>query len=234
MIIRMSYNLSEDFPPALPDAQKLRVEQRDSIGDGSPLNSFGVWFANHLGTHIDAPYHFNPSGMRIVDFPITSYVFDAPLVVEVPKDDTEYVTRADLVPWAGALAHCDLVLLRTGFWRHRFTDPVRYAQRNPGLAGDAARYLLDHCSRLRAVGIDAVSIEFEAHYGHEFAAHRALLCDDDRPMLIIEDVDLSFDGGSEHAAGGTRNRLVRVTALPLFIEGIDASPCSVLGELAGG
>jgi kynurenine formamidase len=202
---------------------KLSVEQVDSINAGGPLNSFRVSFANHVGTHVDAPYHFSPTGRRIVDFGIDEYLFREPQVVDVPKGDSEYITTKDLLPGAPDLATCDLLLLRTGFSQYRSADPLRYAKSNPGLSGDAARFLLDRCPRLRAIGIDAVSIEFEAHYEHCFAAHRELLCNDARPFLIIEDLalDLALDG------------LVGVLVVPLFVAGIDASPCTVVGELRG-
>ena len=66
-------------------------------------------------------------------------------------------------------------------------------------------------------------MEFEANYDHGFRAHRTFLGDREHPVLLVEDLNLGLE-----LAGMTQ-----VLALPLFIEGVDASPCTVVAEIEG-
>lgn len=217
MFIRLSYNLIEDFPPLSPNPNRLV----DRISEGSRSNRFSIQITSHLGTHIDSPYHFNINGKRIVDFSVENYVFEKPLIINVNKNDEEFISRSDLVPYAEKIIRCDLLMLRTGFSKYRLTDSMRYARRNPGISRDAARYLVENFSNIRALAIDAISIEFEGNFAHEFQAHKILLGDNAHPILLIEDVNLDFDF----------SHLLRVIALPLFIEKVDGSPCTVIAEV---
>ena len=220
VLIRLSYNLS----PSFPASDNLLLEQRKYVAGASVLNLFAVHLAiDHQGTHLDSPYHFYEQGKRIIDFPVDGYFFDHPLVVDVPKNDAELVTVADLTPCADKIAGCDLLLLRTGFSRYRLSDWSRYARSNPGVSGDAARYLMENFRSIRAVGLDTVSLEYEGNHEHGFPAHHAFLSNLDHPMLIIEDVNLDFD----------LSGLARVMALPLYVEEVGGFPCTVVAELAG-
>lgn len=221
MFIKLSYNLREDFPPPCPNPNRLLINQIDHIDKGSRSNRFSIQFTSHLGTHIDSPYHFNISGKRIVDFSVENYVFDNPLIVDVNKNDEQYISHSDLVPYAEKIIKCDLLMLRTGFSKYRLTDPMRYARRNPGISKDAAKYLVENFDNIRALAIDAISIEFEGNFAHEFQAHKIFLGDNAHPILLIEDVNLDFDFLN----------LLRVIALPLFIDKVDGCPCTVIAEL---
>lgn len=225
MVIRLSYNLTEDFPPR-PSANpnRLILRQVDYIGKDEKLNNrFAVNVTTHVGTHVDAPFHFNDKGKRIVDFAIEDYVFTKPFVLDVPKNDDEFINSSDLMSSAQKLAWCNLLMLRTGFSKHRFSDPRRYAKKNPGVSAEAAGYLMENFENIRAIGIDAVSMEFEGNHDHKFQAHRIFLGDERHPLLLVEDINLNFDF----------SRLVRVMILPLFIEKIDGCPCTILAELRG-
>ncbi len=221
MFIRLSHSLTEDFPPPSPNPNRLIIKQLDRIGEESMSNSFSYGLTSHLGTHIDSPYHFNINGKRIIDFSVEDYIFDKPLVVDVKKNDEEFISRSDLVPYAERITKCDLLMLRTGFSKYRFKEPMRYARRNPGISEDAAKYLMENFDNIRAIAIDTISMEFEGNYDHGFQAHKILLGDNDHPILLIEDVNLDFDF----------SHLLRVIALPLFIDKVDGSPCTVVAEL---
>lgn len=221
MFIRLSYNLTEDFPPLCPNPNRLIIKHLDRISEGKRSNRFSIQITSHLGTHIDSPYHFNINGKRIVDFSVENYVFDKPVVIDINKNDEEFISRSDLIPYIEKIAKCDLLMLRTGFSKYRFTDPMRYARRNPGISKDVAEYLVENFSNIRALAIDAISIEFEGNFAHEFKAHKIFLGDNTHPILLIEDVNLDFDFSG----------LLRVVALPLFIDKVDGSPCTVIAEL---
>ena len=225
MFIRLSYNLTEDFPTdniASPGIKpnKLVLEQFDDIKKRSRSNRFSIQFTSHVGTHIDSPYHFNANGKKVADFSIEDYIFEKPLVVDVKKDNWEYIIPSDLNLFDKDITQCDLLMVRTMFSKYRVSDPVRYATQNPGISADTACYLMEK-RNIRAIAIDTISIEFEGKYDHGFQAHRIFLSDESHSILLIEDVNLNFDFSG----------LARVIALPLFIEKVDGCPCTILAEL---
>ena len=138
----------------------------------------------HGGTHLDAPIHFAAGRQTADQVPLRRLMRPA-LVVDVTRqaaaDRDALVTVADLEAWQtqhGAVDAEAIVLVRTGFAAF-WPDPVTYlgtaargeagvrALRFPGLAPEAARWLVDR--RVAAVGIDTASIDrgqsttFETH-----------------------------------------------------------------------
>ena len=217
----LSHTLRQDTP-APGGRRALDVAIDESLAQGHVGNTFYFTTWNHAGTHVDPPAHMLPNGVPITVLAATDLVFLRPLVLDVPKDDDELVTATDLVPHERALRECDLLLIRTNYSRWRAIDPGRYRDHNPGLAVSAARYLAGpDMACLRAVGIDTISLAAAACLQEGIEAHHILFAAErPRPMLIIEDLDLRGD-----LAG-----LQRVVLAPIFVEGLDSSPCTVLAE----
>jgi kynurenine formamidase len=139
-------------------------------------------------------------------------------------DRRRRVHRAGRAPApAATIAEADLVLLRTGWAEHRSVDPARYATDGPLLAPAAARWLIDEHPRLRAIATDAISIGSPRFPEASVATHHALTGvgrDDRRYVLIYEDVALPPG----------LDRVARVFAWPLFVEGSDGSPVTIVAE----
>ncbi len=74
---------------------------------------------------------------------------------------------------------------------------------------------------MRALAIDSISMAAAERLNEGIEAHRILLGDRHRPILLVEDINLEYD-----LAG-----LKRIIVLPLFIRGIDSSPCTVAAEI---
>lgn len=217
----LSYLLSPDTPT--PGGRcPLRLTVDESLAQGHPGNTFYLTLWNHCGTHVDAPAHMVPDGVPITQVSTADLVFERPVVLDVPKADDELVTEADLMGHRQALAASDAVLIRTGFSRWRQTDPDRYRDHNPGLSASAARFLAQpQFAKLRAVGIDAVSIAATACLDEGIKAHHILFAAQrEGPVLIIEDVDLR----------GDLSGMQRLIVAPLRAAGLDSSPCMVLAE----
>jgi kynurenine formamidase len=103
---------------------------------------------------------------------------------------------------------------------------VRYALGGPLLDPGAARWLVDAFPHLRAIATDAISIGSPSLPDVSTEIHHVLTGrgrTDGRFVLIYEDVDIV----PEAAAA------VRVFAWPLFVEGADGSPVTIVAELAG-
>jgi kynurenine formamidase len=162
-------------------------------------------------------------GRSITDFQVDDFAFERPAVVDVPKGDSQLVTSEDLRSHEDAIRDCDLLLLRTGFSQYREADPIRYRDRNPGLSTDVARYLDSaRFPSLRAIGIDTISMAAAEHVAEGIQAHKIVFSrDDGSSILLIEDMNLAFD----------LTQLKRVLVAPMFIEGMDSSPCTIIAEL---
>ena len=216
--LELSHRLSIDapLPPGVP---RMRVEHHYSIERGDVSNLFVLEFSNHSGTHVDAPWHFVASGLRICDFRLEEFVFERPVCVDVAIGDGQLLEPDHFQPHREKMSTADLLLVRTGYTRVRRTAPERYALQSPGMSTRAARYVADNFPGLRALGLDTISLASMQHLEEGLEAHRILFRGEGRRFLIIEDMNLDHDLA----------RLRRVIALPLFIEGVDSSLCTVMG-----
>jgi kynurenine formamidase len=186
---------------------------------GDVSNLYVLQFSNHTGTHIDAPRHFVRNGLSISDFGLSEFVFGRPLCLDVSVGDGEILQPSSFAPHFAAISDCDLLLLRTGYARVRRVDPARYSTFAPGMSVEGAQYIAQNFPNLRALGLDTVSLACMQHLEEGLEAHRVLLNGEGKRFLIIEDMNLDRD----------LSRLKQVFALPLFIDGVDSAPCTVMG-----
>ena len=222
MFVLLSFTLSASTPtPGGRTAISIQVDE--SLERGNLGNTFYYTAWNHAGTHVDAPGHMLPGEKVIADLSISHLIFEHPHLVPVPTQDDQLITFDDLQPHTDAIALSDLLLLRTGFTKYRAADPMRYRDHNPGLSVEIARYLSSHrFPRLRAIGIDTISMAAAAHALAGLEAHKILFAKNGQyPVVLIEDMDLRSD----------LTHLKRVIVAPLFIEGLDSSPCTVIAEV---
>ncbi|WP_338554127.1 cyclase family protein [Paenibacillus sp. KS-LC4] len=217
----LSYPLSVNTP-VYKGNPPVQIQQQFSIEKGDLFNQFIITIINHSGTHIDGPWHFNPQGKKLSELPIDYFVFTHVTVLDIPKTDNELITKADLEPFANAIAGSDLLLIRTGFGEIRESDPVRYGNQNPGFSASAANYLMVFDS-LRAVGMDFISSASPLHMDEGIAFHQTMLGKDrvdGRFILLIEDMNLDHN----------LTNIGMVYAVPLYIEGVDSSLATVFAE----
>jgi len=144
--------------------------------------------------------------------------FNAPALIDIPKDAGEILTRKELEDFYDMISAADILLLRTGFQRYRDRNPEVFINKGPCLGAEAARYLRSF-PRLRALGVDMISISSPIHRDEGRRAHRELLSRDD--FLIIEDMDLMEKP----------REIRRLILAPLMVEIMDSSPCLVLAEI---
>jgi arylformamidase len=223
-LIVLSHLLQPDSPvwPGNPPA--AAVELVDSMARGDPDNAAALHLFAHSGTHVDTPWHFNPDGRAASQIPIDAFVFDTPCLIDVPSGEDAPIEPAALEPHAAALAHADLVMIRTGWGALRASEPDRFANRGPYLTPDAARWLMDRHPRLRAIATDAISIGAPSHGPVSHETHHVLTGvgrTDGRFVLIYEDVGLVPEAADA----------IRVLAWPLFVDGADGSPVTFVAEL---
>lgn len=216
--INLSYDLSEKtpVPPGIP---ALSRTIRSSMNRGDISNVVDLFLCNHSGTHMDAPLHFDAGGLALTELDVNDFFFTKPLVIDIPLSNGQLVGPEHLRPFGEALAEPDLLLIRTGFSRYRFSDPERYRLDGPGFSAAGARYVVENLPRLRCLGLDTISLASMRELEEGLRAHQILL-GGGRKFLIIEDMDLDFD----------LSGLSEVIALPLLVEGLDGGPCTVIGR----
>jgi len=224
MLIQLSYNLSEQTP-FYQSLRKPQLEQLYDLAKGDACNSFYLTTSNHAGTHVDAPRHFNAQGRAITDYEISELVFHDVAVVDVDLEDRELIEQRRLEPALGDTpATIDMLLLRTGFGRHRH-DERRYVDNGPGFGPEAADYLMARFANLRAIAMDFPSVSALAHEQAGAEAHRVFLgCGKyaERPVLLVEDAFLP---------SGLPD-LNRIFVIPWLFDGLDSAPCTMFAEVA--
>lgn len=216
--VRLSYTIAE-ATPLYPKTPAVKIGVDKGISKGDSCNTFLITLSNHTGTHIDAPNHFHSSGKKISDYSLNELFFKRPCVLDCPKAGDEPIGLNDL---SGKMQKgTDLLLIRTGFYKIRGTET--YTTKNPYIPPETAIWLRTSCPSLRAIGIDCISVASPLHREMGRETHRILLGENTEfkcpPLLIIEDIDLGVD----------LLNLSEVMAVPLYIEGIDSSPCTLIG-----
>lgn len=140
--------------PAYGGWEGMRIEPISRIAAGDTANTSRFVLSNHLGTHVDAPLHFFDSGPSLTDYPPEFWLFENPLLVDVPGNDGYLIGPKDV---EGAITpKTDLLLLRTGY--EKFRRDSQYWEYNPGLDPELGTWLRKHFPNVRVVGMDVISV----------------------------------------------------------------------------
>ena len=154
--------------------------------------------SSHTGTHVDAPFHFDSAGNRMLDMALERFIGPA-LVVSV--DDHPEITPEQLkgVDFTGIKK----VLFKTNAWK----DPVRFPEHIPPIDTELAPFLKEQGIDL--IGVDLPSVD--PLDSKDLDAHHSLWEND---IGILEGIVLSdVDPG-----------LYELVALPLPLQEGDGSP----------
>jgi arylformamidase len=119
-----------------------------TLAAGAPVNVGWVKTSPHVGTHVDAPYHYSEGGKRLGQLDVEAFVGPSLVVDATGRDALD----ADLLRGLD-LAASPRVLFKT---RER-SDLETFHDRFPVLTGDAVALLARH--RVRLVGVDVPSVD---------------------------------------------------------------------------
>jgi kynurenine formamidase len=170
-IIDLGWSLNDKNPywPA-DDYEPFRLKTIATIEKNGVLSK-AFFCPEHLGTHLDAPNHFEKN-QPAVDQIEPSRLFAHGIVIDVTTQsgtDADYrLTKADIDAWEkanGPILEGAVVLLYTGWGRHWNNYP-RYKNQDttgkmhfPGYSAEAAKYLVEE-RRAKGLGIDTLSIDY--------------------------------------------------------------------------
>jgi arylformamidase len=202
-MIDITRELAEGHP-VWPGDSDYTLEQVSSIDEGSSVNVMRLTTTTHLGTHVDAPWHYAASGGTLAAVGLDTLVGEC-LVVDA-RGEGAVLERAlpdePLPP---------RVLVRTG-QPERWGDFPEFRALSPELVAALAR------RGVRLVGTDAPSVD--PVDSKDLPAHKACFRGG---LVIVEGLELS------RVAPG-RYRLI---CLPLRMPHADASPVRAVLEPLG-
>ncbi len=162
------------------------------------MNVGQLTMSSHTGTHVDAPFHFDNEGKRILDLPLERFM--GPAIVVSVEDAAEISSeRLEEVDLSGVKK----VLFKTNAWK----NPEQFPERIPHIAKGLAPFLKE--KGIDLIGVDLPSVD--PLDSKELTAHHSLRHHD---IGILEGIVL------DHVEPG-RYELV---ALPLPLKEGDGSP----------
>ncbi len=137
----------------------------------------------HLGTHIDAPNHFEDNQPSVDKIGLESLVGPA-VVIDISgkvENNVDYkLTVTDISHWEqvnGRIQESSIVLLNTGWWR-RWNDYDEYKNMDdanklhfPGYSAEAATFLVEKRD-IKGIGIDTLSAD--CGISTDFAVHHVI------------------------------------------------------------
>lgn len=188
MLKKISYTLSAGSP-LYPGTPAMELQSLRSMEKGDSANTTRISISGHAGTHIDLPSHFCPGGKTALEL-LGDHLQVAPvycLDADIPAGQPVAASCLRGLPEDRRTAG---IFVRTGMSRYRQDDPGRYAAEYPGVHPDLPLFLKDRYPLLKVFGIDTLSVSHPSRRTEGHACHRAFLCGD-RPVLILEDLDLS-------------------------------------------
>lgn len=182
-----------EWPGDTPFTYGVVVSKEES---GS-VNIGKLEMSTHIGTHIDAPFHFDDAGKTVDELDIDRYIGTATVVELTGKDEFTIEDFKDKkIEGSILLVKTTDVLTRT-----EFPDEV------PTLQLEAVAYLKD--KGIRLFGVDVPSVDKVD--SKDMSVHHELYKHD---IMIIENIVLSR----------VKEGVYDFIGLPLNIEGADGSP----------
>ena len=195
-------------------------ECASEIKKGKTVNSLIFKMSNHVGTHIDVPYHFDENGKKLDEYSDDFWIFQNTYVLNLNANKDEIIEISD--PWNEIPKNCDLLLIRTGFEEYR-SDKI-YWSNNPGLSDKVGLWVRSHRPSIRVMGLDFISVTAFQNRPMGRQAHQTLLGPGaGTPVCVIEDMRLS------HLNFQPR----KIVVSPLFVRGADGGQVTVFAFAEG-
>ena len=225
MFLELSYELNESIP-VYPGSPVERFQPRNRMAAGDFVNASQITHYLHNGTHVDAPFHFDQHGKTIDELPIEDFVYDRPLLINRKLTRSQLLKIEDLKAYDRELYSADILLIYTGYGDLRHQAAV-YVDDFPAVSEEAAKFIRTELLSVKAVAIDTLSIESATLAPkHNFKVHKTFLAGNlygTRPLLIYEDVNIGIMVGK---------KIRRIYAFPLRLKGLEASPVTIVAEMA--
>ena len=140
--------------PTWPGYEDVRIERVTNHAKHGVMTQ-KIITVMHSSTHVNAPVHLVPEAAHVGELPVDAF-FGNGVVVALPKGKWELVTAADLERATPEIRPGDMVIINTG-WHRKYADSQEYFGHAPGLAADAAEWLV--AREVRLVGVDTAAVD---------------------------------------------------------------------------
>lgn len=203
--IDISLSLQIDIP-VWPGDPSLWVERIQRIEDGSTANVSQMHCGVHIGTHVDAPFHFVQDGKMVEQLDLDVLVGEA-FVAHLPN--LAIITAEDL-EHLNLPAGVTRLLLRTRNSEWWLEEMSSFREDYVALDSSAAQWVVERGIQL--IGIDYLSIQ---RYHDGPLTHQILL---QAEVIIVEGLNLS----------NVTPGVYELLCLPLKLVGADGAPARAL------
>lgn len=224
MFINLTYPLAEDTP-TFGNNPKVKFDPLKRIAKGDVSNVTMCHLITHHGTHMDAPFHFNPEGITIDQLSLEDYIFIRPKLIDVRNRPGPVIDRSDIEPFFPEDDDSDLLLVFSGASLERESAPDNYMLNYSPFTVEAAKFIIEE-TRLSGLAMDFGCVDLaEDIFTGESPVHNVLLGrrgSSSRGIPLIEDVNLFPLLGKA---------IKRVFAIPLPLKGLDGSPVNIFAEV---
>lgn len=187
-----------DHIPVWPGDTPFQYRVSWGMEESGSVNVGQVTMSTHTGTHIDAPYHFDNDGKRVIDLDFNLYIGHAKVI---HLNQPASIGISDLKD--ESLHGVKRLLIRTDAWK----DKTVFPESIPHIEPELAAYLAEQGVQL--LGLDLPSVD--PLDSKELSAHHEL---NGNGIHILEGLVLDeIDPGDYELA-----------ALPLPLQQADGSP----------
>lgn len=204
-IIDISVGLHPEIP-VWPGSEKFSLKRIMRLEDGDVANVSQFNTEIHVGTHVDAPWHFVADG-KTVEHLSLDVLIGKTIVAEIL--DTDSITAKDLealdIP-----QDTQRLLFHTRnsqLWEEKVTE---FQKDFVALTADAAQWIVDR--RISLIGVDYLSVQ---RFDDSSLTHEILL---KAEVVVIEGLNLS----------GVKSGKYHLTCLPLKLIGAEGSPARAI------
>lgn len=170
-----------------------------------------VEMLDHVGTHIESPYHHRKDGWDISQIPLTNLVGEGLKLDFTHKKPNEVISLEEMKEAAGnRIKKGDILLIHTG--RDKFYYDVEQAHERPYPSSEAVRWLVKQeiaCIGIDCTGIEVKGLEDQPNHKILFAANIPLI----ENITKLEEI--------------TQERFF-VVVLPISIKGLESFPVRMI------
>lgn len=202
----LSLTITEELP-VWPGDPGTYLKLTSSLTEGHEANVTRMEMGVHTGTHIDAPFHFEPDGAGIDQLPLDILI--GPCRVYDVKGVAEGIGQKDLesLDFGGVTR----ALFKTKNSRWWDFGEREFQTKYIHVTEDGAGYLVE--KGIKLVGVDYLSVEKYQSPNH--STHHILLRNQ---VIVVEGLNLSKVPPGNYY----------LMALPMKIKGADGAPARVV------
>jgi arylformamidase len=204
------YDISLTISPSLPTwpgDPKIELERSEAVEKGAHINVTHIRSSVHIGTHVDAPFHFIEDGATVETLPL-DVLTGRCYVVQLP-DGIEAIT-AEVLERTEITSEMKRVLFGTRNSHLWARGETQFQTDFVAITEDGAEWLVERGVQL--VGVDYLSV---APYGDSAPTHTTLLR---AGVVVVEGLNLS----------SVMRGFYDLYCLPLKIAGSDGAPARAI------